>query len=390
MNNEIESFVDDDGADEEESYSFREYAITSSPNDFNVKTIVDFLEQGVFKIPAFQRNYVWDIGRASKLIESLILGLPIPQIFLYEVPKEKNSFIVIDGQQRLMSIYYFLKKRFPIMEKRNELRATFDRDGQIPATLFDDDNFFSEFNLKLISKLPGEKNKLNGLNYETLDDLKLTFDLRTIRCIVIKQNFPEDDDSSILELFSRLNTGGINLTPQEIRSCLYHSDFMKMISAFNIDSRWRKLIDKKEPDLRMRDIEVLLRGYAMLLRGDSYTPSMTRFLNKFTKDMMQISSEELNLLQNILNQFLDRCSNFSGGIFGKGTKKLNISVYETVFSTLCKAGYLNRNGEVPMINEAKIIELKTDKEFSDSASTKSTNKSNVDARLNLAREILLG
>ena len=101
---------------EEEGISFQEYDITSSPNDFNVRTIVDYIDSGIFKIPVFQRNYVWTINRASKFIESIIRGLPIPQIFLYE--KARNKYLVIDGQQRLMSIYFFLKMRFPDMEKR--------------------------------------------------------------------------------------------------------------------------------------------------------------------------------------------------------------------------------------------------------------------------------
>ena len=65
-----------------EDTSFKDYQITATPNDFNIKTIVDFVESGVVKIPGFQRNYVWDIERASRLIESLLMGLPIPQIFL--------------------------------------------------------------------------------------------------------------------------------------------------------------------------------------------------------------------------------------------------------------------------------------------------------------------
>src|SRR5438552_6015150 len=106
--------------EEEEDYSVKEYDITSAPNDFNIKTIFDFIESGAVKIPGFQRNYVWDVKRASKLIESIIIGLPIPQVFLYE--EGRNSFLVIDGQQRLMSIYYFIKMRFPRKEKRSELR----------------------------------------------------------------------------------------------------------------------------------------------------------------------------------------------------------------------------------------------------------------------------
>jgi hypothetical protein len=89
--------------------SLKDYQITATPNDFNVKTICDFIDSGVVKIPSFQRHYVWEIERASKLIESLLIGLPIPQIFLYE--EARNYFLVIDGQQRLMSIYYFFKSR---------------------------------------------------------------------------------------------------------------------------------------------------------------------------------------------------------------------------------------------------------------------------------------
>src|SRR5579875_215066 len=101
--------------DEEDDFPVKEYDITASPNDFNVLTIHSFMESGAVKIPGFQRNYVWDIKRASKLIESLIIGLPIPQLFLYE--ESKNNFLVIDGQQRLMSIYYFIKGVFPRKEK---------------------------------------------------------------------------------------------------------------------------------------------------------------------------------------------------------------------------------------------------------------------------------
>ncbi|ELY9224166.1 DUF262 domain-containing protein, partial [Salmonella enterica] len=95
----------DDYADESDQFQISEYDITSTPNDFNVMTLHSFIESGAVKIPGFQRNFVWDMARSSKLIESLILGLPVPQLFLYE--QARNSFLVIDGQQRLMSIYYF-------------------------------------------------------------------------------------------------------------------------------------------------------------------------------------------------------------------------------------------------------------------------------------------
>jgi uncharacterized protein with ParB-like and HNH nuclease domain len=75
----------DDYADEVEETQVAEYDITAAPNDFNVLTIYTFLESGSVRIPGFQRNYVWDLGRASKLIESLILGLPVPQVFFMKL-----------------------------------------------------------------------------------------------------------------------------------------------------------------------------------------------------------------------------------------------------------------------------------------------------------------
>src|SRR4051794_10501912 len=74
----------DEASQEVEDLTVDEYDIVSAPNDWNVSTIVNFIESGAVKIPPFQRNYVWDIKRASKLIESLLLGLPVPQVFLFE------------------------------------------------------------------------------------------------------------------------------------------------------------------------------------------------------------------------------------------------------------------------------------------------------------------
>ena len=94
-----------------EETSIISYDISVIPNDFNVMTINSLIESGVISMPAFQRNYVWDRKRASRFIESLILGLPVPQIFLYQM--DRNKYSVIDGQQRLLTIYFFVKQRFP-------------------------------------------------------------------------------------------------------------------------------------------------------------------------------------------------------------------------------------------------------------------------------------
>ncbi len=166
--NYAEQWYEEGMESEDNDYQIGEYDITTSPNDFNVNTIFNFIGSGVVKIPGFQRNYVWDLGRASKLIESIIIGLPVPQIFLYE--ESRNHFLVIDGQQRLMTIYYFMKQRFPTMGKRSALRTVFAEHGHIPDSFLTDDEYFENFCLKLPQQLPNQPNKFNRMSYSTLPD----------------------------------------------------------------------------------------------------------------------------------------------------------------------------------------------------------------------------
>ena len=263
-------WFEDYADDEPDDAQILDYDITASPNDFNVSTLFSFIESGSVIIPGFQRNYVWDIKRASRLIESVILGLPVPQIFFYE--EGKNRFLVIDGQQRLLSIYYFFKQRFPKPKIRTELRPVFDEYGRIPDDVLHDDQYFVNFRLTLPVKIRDQPNKLSKLSYSTLGDYKTQFDLRPMRAVIIKQNSPNDDNSSIYEIFGRLNSGGVNLTPQEIRMSLYHSRFYDMLARINGSKEWRRLLNSKEPDVRMKDVEVLLRLFAMLIDSTDYRP----------------------------------------------------------------------------------------------------------------------
>lgn len=363
-----------------------EYDLTSTPNDFNVKTIIDYVENGVFGIPTFQRNYVWDIKRASRLIESLILGLPIPQLFLYE--EGKNRFLVIDGQQRLMSLHYFLLKRFPRMERRGALRRIYDEKGEISRDVIADDSYFENFNLHLPSPLPSHQNRFNKLNYDTLSEYRTALDLRTIRCVFIKQNEPKDDDSSVYEIFNRLNTGGVNLTPQEIRTSLYHSEFYRCLYKLNIDPRWRKLLDTNDPDLHLRDVELLLRAFAMLLRGDKYSPSMTRFLNRFSRDMRKAPANELQRLAEIFGRFLDAAAHLGPGAFGTRGKRVNVSIFEAVFAACCAPAYF-KSGAIFELTQDRLSALKADKDFSAASTARTADRVQVETRLRRAREVLV-
>jgi hypothetical protein len=381
----------DDGfaEDEDDSAYIKEYDISSSPNDFNVLTIMSFLESGNVKIPGFQRNYVWDIKRASKLIESLVIGLPIPQIFLFE--ESKNQFLVIDGQQRLMSIYYFIKRRFPHKERRNELRRIFDEKGRIPDEILYDDKFFGDFTLKLEgegSPATGNRgpNPLHGLNNAQLGEMKSSFELRTIRNVIIKQTAPAGDDSSIYEIFNRLNSGGVNLRPQEIRSSLYHSTFYTMLARVNTDPRWRKLIGLEDPDLHMKDIETILRGFALLMFD--YQASMTRFLNEASRKLKAHSSEDVKYFEKLFLSFLSACEELPSKPFRGNTGAFTISIYDAVFAAACTTAAKSKKLLRRPIDADKLAALKKDEAFVNASQSRTAGTGNVRTRLERARQIL--
>jgi uncharacterized protein with ParB-like and HNH nuclease domain len=380
------SWIEDyaDGVDETQ---IEEYDITAAPNDFNVLTIFSFLESGAVRIPGFQRNYVWDLGRASKLIESLILGLPVPQVFLYEV--DRNKFLVIDGQQRLMSIYYFIKQRFPKKNKRVELRTIFDEHGRISDEIVHDDVYFENFRLKLAEALPDHPNRFKGLSYATLATYKTQFDLRTIRNVIIKQNSPQGDDSSMYEVFNRLNTGGVNLKPQEIRTSMYHSEFYETLYRANTLKTWRRILANEEPDLHMKDVEVLLRGFAMLVDGEKYAPSMVKFLNQFSRKCRSHTGQYNEYLSNLLSSFLESCASLPENAFlNKKNGRFNVALYEATFAAVCRSAFSERRLLRGIVSTEQLAQLESDPEFQQALIEGTTQTRNVTTRLNRAKSML--
>lgn len=373
---------DDSGVSDEDLFD-----ITATPNDFNVSTIYSFIESGAVKIPGFQRNYVWDIRRASKLIESIIIGLPIPQIFLYE--KDRNEYLVIDGQQRLMSIYYFIKKRFPRQDQRAALRRLAGGQGNLPVNILEDDTYFTRFNLQFSQPdLEESKSRLDKLNYGTLGNYKTTFDLRPIRNVIIKQNKPKNDDS-MFEIFYRLNTGGINLRPQEIRASLYRSEFLVTLASLNNDKQWRKLLGFEGPDVRMKDIEILLRGFAILANEKDYKRPMTRFLNRFSRQCQNLTRLEHTLFSDIFTKFVTKSSALQEGVFLTRRRQFNITLFEAAFVTSCREAYSSKYPAlVRQMSDEKIRQLREHQDFTKASLQGSSDPANVRRRLELASKIL--
>jgi uncharacterized protein with ParB-like and HNH nuclease domain len=377
----------EDYADEEEEFQVTEYDITATPNDFNVSTLFNFIESGAVVIPGFQRHFVWDIKRASKLIESLILGLPVPQLFLYE--EARNRFLVIDGQQRLMSIYYFIKQRFPRNEARIELRRIFEEHGKMPDEVLHDDKYFMNFRLQLPAKLPDQPNQFSGLAYATLGELKFQLDLRPIRNVIVKQNAPKDDDSSIYEIFSRLNSGGVNLAPQEIRLSLYHSFFYDMLMRINTEGEWRRILGSSVQDLHMKDVEILLRIFAMLVDGENYTPSMMRFLNQFSKKCRTHTIQQNDYLERLFKSFLEATADLPDDVFlNKRNRRFNIALIEAVFTAVCETPFRERRMLDGKLLLQRIQTLEKDPAFIAATTQATTQTTNVRLRLERGKNLI--
>lgn len=209
--------------------------------DFTISTIETLLREKKIVVPDFQRKYVWTRNQASRLIESLIIQCPIPVVYLDQ--EDDGTLKVIDGNQRLMSIRLFLENGF----KLKGLRAFPD---------------------------------LNGFLFRELDPRFQThIQNRTIRCItILKETHPQIK----FDVFERLNTGAVQLNPQELRHGLYHGELMDKLDALGEYEPWQKLSGIKD-DKRMRGAELILRFLALSFNLQEYEKPLATFLNKFAQ-----------------------------------------------------------------------------------------------------------
>lgn len=381
-----DSFMDD-VPEHEEGTSLTEYDITASPNDFNVLTISSYLDSGAILIPDIQRFFTWDLKRASKFIESLILGLPVPQIFLFE--EKKSQLLILDGQQRLLSIYFFTKMRFPRANKRAQIRAIFAEHKKIPDEVLQDEKIFSDFRIDLPEREDGKRSPLHGLNYKGLGEYKQRIDLRPVRIVIIKQNEPKEDTSSIREIYDRLNTGGVNLRPQEMRANLFVSKFYDFLYRANRNLVWRKFLRRNDEDDYMRDVELLLRSFAMLVDGPVYQPPMSKFLDKFSAKAKKLTVDDIVILETIFDSFLSALSTLPATTFiSEGSKRFSIAIFEATLYGYCRDMWEARTPAIiEPISDVKIKELENDESFRKFLQEGTTKQVNVYGRLQTAKKI---
>lgn len=234
--------------------------------DWTVATILNQIEQGNIDLnPSFQRRNAWTDDKRSKLIESIMIGFPIPEIVLAENKNKRNSFIVIDGKQRLLTIAGF---------KNPDVYRYW---------------------AKKLPKTQGLSSSYNQMTYSDISldpDMLRTFENSALRCTVVS-NYPSDE--SLYDIFYRLNSGSTPLSSQELRQALNKGDFSEyLISVTDEDNILRKVMNISEPDKRLRDVEVLLRCMAFLKFASEYKGNLLLFLDSTTRLFnKKWSSEEM-------------------------------------------------------------------------------------------------
>lgn len=325
--------------------------------DWTTETMARQLEKGNIDLnPSFQRRDAWSEQEKSRLIESLMLGFPVPPIILAENKQKKNSYLVIDGKQRLLSIRRFYSN---VSEKEFKAKNLKEKDAFKQLKLKGLD-ILKDFNGKTYSQMQVE-------NTEYINNL----DNQSIRTIVIK-NWP--DEAFLYTVFLRLNTGSKKLSPQELRQALKPGAFMNFLDDETANSTAIKdMLNNKGADPRMKDIELALRFFAFKCFPDKYKGNLKEFLD-YTCENLNGNWEEKEYIIRDMFAELEKSIVFLKDLFspdaafsrytdGKCNGRFNRSIYEilTYYFSIKEVRIAVEKKKEEFVN--KFVELNDNQEF---------------------------
>lgn len=268
--------------------------INTQAYDKSVSDIVRMMKDGDINLnPEYQRNYIWDNKKASMLIESIVLNVPIPVIYVSQ--EADDTWTVIDGLQRL-----------------NSLKRFFDRDFKLSG-------------LELLSDL--NKSDAYTLNPKALRMLKNGL----LRIIVISHDSHEEIK---YDVFMRLNRGSVKLNEQELRNCLYRGKFNELLKNLSSNKHLQNLMNAKEPHKRMIDCELILRFLALRCNWDpskggvkpedegvsNYKGRMKNFLNEFMRKNQNETNDVLEKMNEYFNDTIKKVFDVFGA---KAFRRIN-------------------------------------------------------------------
>jgi Protein of unknown function DUF262 len=327
----------------------RDRRLVTHPYDFIIRSLKEQVDDGTLVLADdFQRRRVWDDTKASRLIESLLINVPIPVCYFAEL--EDGSYSVIDGQQRLTSIYRYLDNEFPLKSLRVR----------------------EDLNKKRFNQL--------GVSEQRL------IKSRSIRCVVILK----DSDPEIrFDVFDRLNSNSVKLNRQELRNSLYKGNLSRMINKeFSENQTFKNLRRAKEVDKRMNDCEIILRFFAFYFNGSNYTGDLARFLDNYLQAGQKFNSEKIEQHRDV---FLKTIGNvyeiFSSNGFRRydpntctWINSLNRAIYDVVMISFSRLPLdLVRQKKNEILNE--FIKIQQNPEFQEAITISPEKVNSIQIRL---------
>jgi hypothetical protein len=270
----VEGEDENEESSEDELEEPKRFFVSSYGWDSDVEGLVKRLNRKDIFTPGFQRKLVWDRTEKSRFIESLILGLPVPTVFLAQ-DADSKKLNIIDGQQRLRSLQQYLNGEFTLggRELSEDLRGRY---------------FSSEVAKTKKSKV------LADADARSLSDA-------LVHSVVIKPDPSDDDDDkgheynkAVVQIFYRLNTSGKALQAQEIRASIFYGELDTLLRQLNQNPTWRSLFGREHG--RLKDLEAILRYIALLENGGAYKSPMPRFLDRYMEDNRHIPADRAAII----------------------------------------------------------------------------------------------
>ncbi len=283
--------------------------------DIGFRTLVESVNDNMYVIPKYQRKYRWGKNQVIGLVESLLRGLPIPPI--YTCRNAKNQLEILDGQQRVMSLFFYYIGYF--LNKRKESAINFS-DLEVGEMSFEE-ALKKQYPLEeLHIYLKGFDKKEINVDYAFLPvEVKRKVDYTTITVVEIKIEQEENKDKILQTIFANLNKNGELLSKQEQRNGIFMCEFYDMLQRFNKkNTKWRKLWGRE--DSKDRDLETLLRFCALkeyvYYWGESennniefkirdYYSSYAEMLDDFSEKTISFDRKKIVEFEASLNGFVD-------------------------------------------------------------------------------------
>ena len=360
----------------DESESFSDDSLTSFGADLSFRELITMYDEGDLEKPELQRHYVWEKKEASRFIESILLGLPVPSIFLAKTSDDKR--LIIDGYQRIMTVYDYVQ------------RGVFGSEEKV----------FELSNSKSINE------RWRGKSFRQLTDVEQRKIRNTsIHAIVFEQKQPSDD-SGMYQIFERINTSGRSLKPQEIRNCVHHGLYNQTLSDLNLNSTWRRRFGSREPDSRMQDIELILRIFSFISLRDrtevnGVDINLMRYLNDCMKSNKNHEEKTREWCDNVFSHMMNFFDNhFDDNLFRNGKMKnghfsFSRKINPAILDSVCVATYycleIARPDSLDVVDlNEKYKELLLQEEYQQAVSKRTTSIENIKKRINLATSILYG